>query len=138
MDVNDLRRAIADLPGNMPVLIAGECGAGDSLNLYVIPAHIERGPYGSHVYEDHCNAAEWMVKMDAEYGRTTENCTALLLSQWGSDKGEDITPPDRQEIIEGKITLHRSIPGGNGAAIGHSDDYPDRQFLVIPKDGPVG
>jgi len=33
-----------------------------------------------------------------------------------------------------EITLHRTelIPGGNGARIGWSDDYPDKQFLIIP------
>lgn len=137
MDVNDLRRAIAELPGAMPVLIAGECGAGDSPNLYLIPAHIEHSPYRSHVYEDHRNPPEWAARMDAEYGRSTENCTALLLSEWGNDRGEDITPRhDRHDIIEGEIIVHRSelIPGGNGARIGTSDDHPGLQFLVIPQD----
>jgi hypothetical protein len=33
------------------------------------------------------------------------------------------------------ITIHRSqlIPGGHGARIGFSDDFPDRQFLIIPE-----
>jgi hypothetical protein len=38
MNVGQLRKAIAELPDDMPVLIAGECGAGDEPNLYVIPA----------------------------------------------------------------------------------------------------
>jgi hypothetical protein len=40
-----------------------------------------------------------------------------------------------EEIITHTITIHRSelIPGGGGARIGYSDDYPDRQFLVIPE-----
>lgn len=104
MKVDDLRRAIADLPGDMPVLIAAECGADDSPNLYVIPAHIEHSPYGSHVYEDHRKPSEWRDAMDAEHGRRHENCTALLLSEWGNDDGEDITPQlDRPNVIDGDL-----------------------------------
>ena len=40
------------------------------------------------------------------------------------------------------ITLHRTelIPGGMGARLGRSDDFPDRQFLILPKTRaqPVG
>ena len=47
------------------------------------------------------------------------------------------------DTIAYSITIHRSelIPGGNGAIIGLSDDFPDRQFLVVPQsidgDAPV-
>lgn len=34
-----------------------------------------------------------------------------------------------------EITIHRSelIPGGNGARIGYSGDFPGKQFLFIPQ-----
>lgn len=37
------------------------------------------------------------------------------------------------DVIE--LTMHRSqfIPNGNGAILAFSDDFPDRQFLFIPK-----
>ena len=43
-----------------------------------------------------------------------------------------MTNPD---VFGYSITVHRSelLPGGRGALIGYSDDYPDHQFLVIPK-----
>ena len=33
------------------------------------------------------------------------------------------------------LTFQRSelIPGGNGALIAFSDDFPDKQFLIIPQ-----
>ena len=32
------------------------------------------------------------------------------------------------------FTINRSelIPGGHGARIGFSDEFPDRQFLIVP------
>lgn len=40
-----------------------------------------------------------------------------------------------EEFEDQKIQLHRTelLPGGFGAMVGFSDDYPDRQFLLIPK-----
>ncbi|AXH46880.1 hypothetical protein I5G67_gp042 [Mycobacterium phage Aminay] len=104
MNVEQLRRAIVGLPDDMPVLIAGECGADDNPSLYVIPARIERNVYGSHVYEDHRSPSERRDKLDAASGRSYENCSALLFSQWGNDAGLDITPrTDRPTIIDGKL-----------------------------------
>jgi hypothetical protein len=35
-----------------------------------------------------------------------------------------------------EFTIHRSelIPGGNGARIGFSDDFPGKQFLIVPQE----
>lgn len=87
LTVNDLRQAIAGLPDDMPVLIQGEMGTSDMPNLYVIPAHIDHSPYGVRVYEHHrqCDG---------------ENCTALLLSEWGHDDGVDITPECEPQVID--------------------------------------
>lgn len=103
MNVGELRKAIAHLPDDMPVLIATECGTSDDPQLYVIPAHIERTPYGSRVVEDHQNPPEWAAKIQAEYGRSHENITALLLCEWGNDKGEDITPASGPSVVDGEI-----------------------------------
>lgn len=45
------------------------------------------------------------------------------------------TPPRSEDVETVSITMHRSelIPGGNGALIAYSDDFPDKQFLIIPK-----
>jgi hypothetical protein len=43
---------------------------------------------------------------------------------------------DSDDIETFEFTIHRTelIPGGNGALIGYSDDFPDKQFLIVPKD----
>lgn len=112
MNVGQLRKAIAELPDDMPVLIAAECGACDEPNLYVVPAHIEHHTYGSHVYEDHRNHPAWMVEIEAKYNRRSENCTALLLSEWGNDKGEDITPERRSSVIDGEVSAVAALGVG--------------------------
>jgi hypothetical protein len=35
-----------------------------------------------------------------------------------------------------EITLHRTelTPCGNGARLGFSDDFPDKQFLILPEE----
>lgn len=40
-----------------------------------------------------------------------------------------------QSVQTEAFTIDRSefISGGNGARVGFSDDFPDRQFLFIPK-----
>lgn len=99
--VEEVRRAIADLPGDMPVLIASETGASDSPNLYVIPACVEYGPYGSHAHE-YPRPPE---RGPMAGGYRHENRDALLLSEWGNDNGRDITPhpPRRPVVIEGEV-----------------------------------
>ena len=44
MNVGQLKKAIADLPDGMPVLIQAECGTNDEPTFYVIPAHVEHSP----------------------------------------------------------------------------------------------
>lgn len=104
MNVGELRKAIAHLPDTMPVIIATEYGSSDEPRLYVIPAHIDRSPYSSRVFEDHSTPPEWAAKIQAEYSRSQENITALLLSEWGNTTGEDITPDNRPSVVDGEIT----------------------------------
>jgi hypothetical protein len=111
MNVGQLRRAIAHLPDDMPVLIQTECGTSDEPNMYVIPAHIEHHTYGSRVSEDHRDPPEWIVEMEAKYNRRTENCAALLLTEWGCDKGEDITPERAQGVVDAEV-IPTSLPSG--------------------------
>lgn len=42
---------------------------------------------------------------------------------------------DEPDVVTCEFTIHRSelIPGGNGARIGFSDDFPGKQFLIIPQ-----
>ncbi|QTF81649.1 hypothetical protein SEA_JULIETTE_43 [Mycobacterium phage Juliette] len=97
MNVGELKRAIAELPDNMPVLIAGETGAGDAPNLYVVPATREHHIYGDSVYEGHSR-----LLSTGESRR--EHIEALLLSEWGNDEGKDITPRrDWPIVIEGEL-----------------------------------
>src|SRR6202000_2374121 len=54
MNVEQLRRALADLPGEMPVSI-GDSRQGwmENAGLYVAPAHIDRRVSGTYVYARH-------------------------------------------------------------------------------------
>ncbi|QBI96273.1 hypothetical protein I5G71_gp40 [Mycobacterium phage Patt] len=102
MNVGELKRAIAELPDDMPVLIAGETGAGDEPNLYVIPANVTHHTYGSRAAEGY--ASPQTVAFYCERGELVENTSALLLSEWGNSEGEDITPRrDHTIIIDGEV-----------------------------------
>ena len=112
INVGQLKKAISALPDDMPVLISSECGARDGVNLYVVPAHIEHSPYGSHAWEDHRTPSERRDQLDAATGRSYENCSALLISEWGSD-GLDITPQERPGVVDGEVEQR---------ALGHSSE----------------
>ncbi|ASR87748.1 hypothetical protein WINTERMUTE_41 [Mycobacterium phage Wintermute] len=97
MNVGELKRAIAELPDDMPVLIAGETGASDHPNLYVVPATIKHFTHGNWVMEGH-------ARLSPTSCRDLEHTTALLLSEWGNDDGENITPShDWPTVIEGEL-----------------------------------
>jgi hypothetical protein len=83
----------------MPVLISTETGTRDEPNLYVIPACVDHGPYGSHAHE-----YPRRPDQPAMAGYRHENRDALLLSEWGNDTGVDITPQsDRPGVIDGEV-----------------------------------
>lgn len=48
--------------------------------------------------------------------------------------GRDCECGQPAHVHEIEITLHRTelIPGGGGARVGFSDDFPGKQFLIIP------
>lgn len=81
MNVEQLRRALADLPGEMPVVVYdSKSGWMESTALYLAPAHIDRRVSGNYVYARHQDDAD--------------DCYALLVSGFGHfDEGfVDISP----------------------------------------------
>lgn len=105
MNVGQLRKAIADLPDNMPIAIESECGWSE-LNLYVIDANLRHTP-------NFPTLTPWLSEghVDTSHPiyRDHENTTALLFSEWGND-GQDITPTTRPETIDGDIAPREITP----------------------------
>ncbi|BAX94377.1 hypothetical protein [Mycobacterium shigaense] len=90
MDVEQLRRVLAGLPGEMPVLL-GDSALGwlENAALYVAPAHIDRRISGNYVYARHRDGAD--------------NCHALLVSGFGQPDEDvvEISPqPDWPTVID--------------------------------------
>lgn len=81
MNVEQLRRALVDLPGEMPVVLGdSKLGWMENAALYLAPAHIDRRVSGNYVY------AHQKVGAD--------NCHALLVSGFGHLDADfvDISP----------------------------------------------
>jgi len=91
MDVEQLRRILARLPGDMPVVLEdSQSGWMQNARIFVAPAHLDRRASGSYLHADNRN------------GR--DNCQALLLSGFHqSDKIiADITPDSESpRILDG-------------------------------------
>ncbi|OBI55916.1 hypothetical protein [Mycobacterium sp. E787] len=67
MNVEELRRVLADLPGELPIAVEDSTmGWMDNAALYLAPAHIDRRVSGSYLYACHRDGAD--------------NCQALLIS----------------------------------------------------------
>jgi hypothetical protein len=81
MNVEQLRRALADLPGEMPIAVE-DSGMGwmENTALYLAPAHIDRRVSGNFLYACHQDGAD--------------NCHALLISSVYQSEEDvvDITP----------------------------------------------
>src|ERR1700761_3303485 len=81
MNIGQLRRVLADLPVDMPVVIE-DCQMGWMTNtaLYLAPAHIDYGIAGNHLGRHHQDGGD--------------NCQALLISSLGQIDANvvDITP----------------------------------------------
>lgn len=81
MNVEQLRRMIADLPGEMPIAVE-DSGMGwmENTALYLAPAHIDRRVSGNYLYACHQDGAD--------------NCDALLISSLHQcdESVVDITP----------------------------------------------
>jgi hypothetical protein len=82
MNIEQLRRILAGLPGDLPVVVE-DSGAGwmEGVALHLAPAHIEHHISGNFVYASHQDGAD--------------NCDALLISAFGQPDESviDITPP---------------------------------------------
>jgi hypothetical protein len=81
MNVEQLRRVLADLPGDMPVVVEdSKLGWMQNAALYVAPAHI-----------DHCVSGNYLHARHRDDG---DNCDALLMSGFGQTEPSfvDITP----------------------------------------------
>jgi len=105
VNVAQLRKAIADLPDDMPVAIESE-GGWSELNLYVCDANLRYTPKFP-------NLTPWLsdghVDTSSPVYRDHVNTTALLLSEWGND-GHNITPNSRPETIDGSIAPREIEP----------------------------
>ncbi|MGH3967817.1 MAG: hypothetical protein ACRDTV_06785 [Mycobacterium sp.] len=81
MNVEQLRRALAELPGEMPVVLSdSKLGWMENAALYVAPAHLDRRISGTYVYARHHDGGD--------------NCHALLVSGFGQldEDVVDISP----------------------------------------------
>ena len=96
MNVAQLRKAIANLPDDMPIAVQSECGWSE-LNLYVCDANLYRSPtYSTITY-----LSDGHVNTESEVYKDYTNTTALLFSEWDND-GEDITPHE-PSVIDAEI-----------------------------------
>jgi hypothetical protein len=90
MNVEQLRRILADLPGEMPIAVEDSTmGWMGNAALYLAPAHIDRRVSGNYLYARHADGAD--------------NCHALLISSLHQcDAGVvDIGPgPARPTVID--------------------------------------
>jgi hypothetical protein len=90
MNVEQLRRALADLPGEMPVIVDdSKSGWMESAALYLAPAHIDRQVSGNYVFARHQDDAD--------------DCYALLVSGFDhfADGFVEISPkPDWPKVID--------------------------------------
>ena len=74
MNVEQLRRVLANLPGDMPVVVEdSKMGWMQNAALYVAPAHIDHCVSGNYLHARHCDDAD--------------NCDALLMSGFGQSGG---------------------------------------------------
>ncbi|ORW87918.1 hypothetical protein AWB92_23635 [Mycobacterium sp. IEC1808] len=100
MNVEELRRALAHLPGEMPIAIEdSHMGWMENTSLYVAPAHVDRRASGNYLYAWHRDDAA--------------NCHALLISGLHQSDGRvvDITPdPARPEAMDAGDAVHQTTP----------------------------
>ncbi len=90
MNVEELRRALARLPGEMPIAVEDSTmGWMENAALYLAPAHIDRRISGSYLYARHRDGAD--------------NCHALLISSLhqADERVVDVTgKPARSEAVD--------------------------------------
>jgi hypothetical protein len=98
MNVQELRRALAHLPGEMLVAVEdSSMGWMENAALYVAPAHVDRRISGYYLYAGRHDRAD--------------NCYALLISglHQSDENVVDITPePARSQLTEADHAAHRT------------------------------
>lgn len=98
MNVEQLRRVLAEIPGDMPIVLE-DCQMGWMANaaLYVAPAHIDCRISSNYLRAHHQDGAD--------------NCHALLISSLGQTDQNviDLTPPTRlPEVIDVEVDVQTS------------------------------
>jgi hypothetical protein len=98
MNVDQLRRVLAEIPGDMPIVLE-DCQMGWMANaaFYVAPAHVDCRISGNYVRAHHQDGAD--------------NCHALLISSLGQTDQNviDLTPPTRlPEVIDVEVDVQTS------------------------------
>ncbi|NOQ62838.1 hypothetical protein [Mycolicibacterium fortuitum] len=101
MNVAQLRKAIANLPDNMPVVTDRECGIEHEPNIAIVPAH--RDKYG-WIGEEHVNTESPIYQGHA-------NIHALHIGNPYGDDIEDITPDQPPSVIDAEV-IQPELPGG--------------------------
>jgi hypothetical protein len=95
MNVEQLRRILADLPGDVPIIVEdSKMGWMENAALYLAPAHVDHRISGNYLYARHQNGAD--------------NCDALLISGFGQfDEGfVEITPqPAWPKVIDTEVEV---------------------------------
>lgn len=114
MNVEQLRRVLAELPGEMPVVLSdSKLGWMENAALYVAPAHFDRRISGTYVYARHHDGGD--------------NCHALLVSGFGQpdDDVVDISPQlslptvidvDPEPEISRRCTRTTTLGGSTGTS----------------------
>jgi hypothetical protein len=102
MNVEQLRRVLADLPGDMPIVVEdSKMGWMENAALYLAPAHIDHRISGNYLYAHHQDGAD--------------NCHVLLISGFSqSDEGlVEISPQSAwPKVIDAEADIPQ--PCGSG------------------------
>jgi hypothetical protein len=102
MNVEQLRRVLADLPGDMPIVVDdSKMGWMENAALYLAPAHIDHCISGNYLYAHHQDGAD--------------NCHVLLTSGFSqSDEGfVEISPQSAwPKVIDAEADIPQ--PCGTG------------------------
>jgi hypothetical protein len=102
MNVEQLRRVLADLPGDMPIVVEdSKMGWMENAALYLAPAHIDHRIPGNYLYARHQDG--------------TDNCHVLLISSFNqSDEGfVEISPQSAwPKVIDAEADIPQ--PCGSG------------------------
>ena len=124
MNVEQLRRVLADIPGDMPIILE-DCQMGWMANaaLYLAPAHIDGRISGNYVCAHHQDGAD--------------NGHALLISSLGQTDGSviDLTPRSFQPQV---IDVEPDVQASSGQLFNSAPrprDSHSRVLTVRPQSG---